>query len=529
MSLVVTLLLSSVAYTFSYKSRHYGDVTLPYALQNAFTKNSLYLLYSLREGSRNLWAGAFAAVQPNDEEDGRDERMARAIPVLVYHSVDDRGGYSVSPTRFLEHMEALRDAGWQTITLADFEAFANGEKELPERSFLLTFDDGAKMSYYTVDPVLNTLDYNAVSFILPKYSVGGGTHYYLSSGEVRRMLQSGRWEIGSHGQDTHEFAAINAEGDLGAKLANFIWLPDVGRAETAEEFKARVQEDLSVSKSNLEKEFGVPIEAFAFPFGEFGQLTKDYTLAMSHDIEEVTRGVYRLAFYQTWEGEGFTFNYKNRDGQKSFMIKRIEPKPETSPEDLVKKLEEGLPKNLPFKDGFDSDQGWFSTWGETMISDSALSLEAGSTQTGAAAVLDGTRDWQDYRARLTLETDSGSGFVVMARFQDGENFAGCNFGTGFMHAEETLEGERRVIKGKRAGSITIPTDRSFTVDVIVEGRTIKCISEDGTTVETTFLDESLNTGGLGVKVWNPAVNVADLRVLDAEITPIDYEPEKSDS
>jgi peptidoglycan/xylan/chitin deacetylase (PgdA/CDA1 family) len=40
-----------------------------------------------------------------------------------------------------------------------------GEKILPKKSFLLTFDDGRKDSFYPVDPVLKKLNYNAVILI----------------------------------------------------------------------------------------------------------------------------------------------------------------------------------------------------------------------------------------------------------------------------------------------------------------------------------------------------------------------------
>ena len=253
-SLAILTLTCGVWSTFNYKTRHFGDVNLPYALQNSVTKHGLYLVYLARTGGRDLMAGAFTAFQ---SEATYDSKPARAIPVLVYHNVDNRGGYSIASDQFLDHMETLHNEGWQTITLEDFEAFSRGEKELPERSFLLTFDDGGKNSYYTVDPVLKVFGYNAVSFILPKYSTDGGTHYYLSEGEIKTMLESGRWEIGSHGQDSHEFGAINADGEQGPKLAKYLWLSEQNRLETEAEYQARIRNDLTSSRQNLEETFSV--------------------------------------------------------------------------------------------------------------------------------------------------------------------------------------------------------------------------------------------------------------------------------
>jgi len=515
-TLITLILAGSVYGTFGYKEQRFGSVSLTDALGNWAGQQVLYLSYVLKRGGGNLFAGAFTSL--DDTTETHDSRTARALPVLVYHSIGQEGEYSISEDRFADQMEALYDAGWRTITLAEFEAFMNQGQPLPERSFLLTFDDGAKGSYYPVDPVLRVLGFSALSFILPQYSIGGGTHYYLSSGEIETMLKSGRWEIGSHGQDSHEFAAINQEGVQGAKLANRIWLEEEGRLETTEEFAARVRNDLDTSKQNLESEFNREISTFAFPFGEFGQLSRDYTLALKNDIEDITRSIYRLAFYQTWEGEGFSFNYP-KENEIAFMIKRIEPKPSTTPEELVQRLENGIPKDLPFIDDISTDKGWFSTWGKAVLTDGEIQMRANGNETGVATVLDGSGDWENYRVKMTVQSESKSGFVVFVRYQDNKNFAGCNFGNGFIHAEDTIDGNRRVINGIRDPAISIPVDQPFTVEATVNGRNIECRLLDYS-VGTEFLDASLKKGGVGVKVWDETVGVAELDVLEVSVEPL---------
>ena len=64
---------------------------------------------------------------------------AASVPVLVYHGIPDEGTGSVDKNKFLGHLKALKDAGWQTVALADFYSFIRGEKDLPDKSFLLTF------------------------------------------------------------------------------------------------------------------------------------------------------------------------------------------------------------------------------------------------------------------------------------------------------------------------------------------------------------------------------------------------------
>ena len=84
---------------------------------------------------------------PNQDTDA----IALSVPVLVYHGISDEPyKEDVLLSDFEKQMFTLKNAGYQTITLEDFYEFMQGEKELPEKSFLLTFDDGIKSSYYKI-------------------------------------------------------------------------------------------------------------------------------------------------------------------------------------------------------------------------------------------------------------------------------------------------------------------------------------------------------------------------------------------
>ena len=65
-----------------------------------------------------------------------------ALPVLTYHSIDDSGSpVSIAAAEFRRQMQALAAAGWRTLAM---DAFVRGHRDggWPERTFLLTFDDG---------------------------------------------------------------------------------------------------------------------------------------------------------------------------------------------------------------------------------------------------------------------------------------------------------------------------------------------------------------------------------------------------
>jgi hypothetical protein len=218
-------------------------------------------------------------------------------------------------------------------------------------------------------------------------------------------------------------------------------------------------------------------------------------------------------------GEGFSYNYPQENGEEMIMVKRIEPLPGVTGEELVAILEAGFPKDLPFNDDLSGDSGWFATWGSHTFDGSTLLLKSRETETGAAIVLDGTEDWENYHVRVTLSSPSQTGFVIWARFQDNENNAACNFGNGFMHAEDVVNGEHRVINGVRDSAIRIPSG-TFTVEVEVVDRNLTCTLNGTTNVTTEFLDTTLATGGIGIKIWDPEPGLSEFVVHDVIVEPL---------
>ncbi len=505
----VIILFFLTSATVGYKQVHYGDERLHVAFARGGLRALNEAWYRVAFADERLFGGRDAS------------QTASAVPVLLYHTITTRAGSeSVSPALFAAQLEALHGAGWRTVTLAEFEAYMRGETSLPDRSFLITFDDGAKDSYYPVDPILAALDMNAVSFLIAKFADEKGSHYYLSQGEIRSMLRTGRWEIGSHTYDSHNLGATDTTGTKGAALPNRLYLAEKGRIETVGEYEARIQSDLARSKRELANTFKVPITGFAFPFGEFGQLSENYPEAITV-IADIAAAHYVVSFYQTWPGEGLTYNYPAFEGAPAthmILGKRIEPHASDSPDGLLAKLERGRPKDASYSDTFDTDRGWFSIWGDLRLADGEIRLAAEGGETGNAALLDGTGHWRDYEVNAEVWSPRQSGVYVWVRYQDSRNNVACNFGNGFIHAEETVNGVKRTIIGSRDPRIAIPTD-PFTISARVEGRTITC-AMNGTTVTTDFMDETLGRGGIGFKTWSPTANRADLRIRAVSVDPL---------
>lgn len=71
---------------------------------------------------------------------------AVSVPILMYHNFtsDETSGssYTVPLSRFEEHLTALQNDGYTSVTFADLIDFVYFGGELPEKPVLLTSDDG---------------------------------------------------------------------------------------------------------------------------------------------------------------------------------------------------------------------------------------------------------------------------------------------------------------------------------------------------------------------------------------------------
>jgi peptidoglycan/xylan/chitin deacetylase (PgdA/CDA1 family) len=378
-----------------------------------------------------------------------------------------------------------------------------GRKQLPEKSFLLTFDDGARDSFYPVDPILAALGYHATAFILPEHSLGDHSTYYLNKKDLDYMLSTGRWTIESHGQNIHTSLPITADGATKENaLSNRLWLARADRLETHDEYAIRITNDLAESKDNLEKAFGISVDAFAFPFGDYGQ-NKSNDPQAENTILAAARRNYSLAFYQNWSKEDFIFNYPGTSTD-AFMIKRIAVNPAWTGEDLLKKLEASSPKPLPYKDALAADNGWQNGWGLMSLTDQGLRLSAAASTTGSLALLDGSYTWSDYTVEMPIEWTTGYAILLFDMQNDREGRA-CVFGAdGLVQLQDRTKDDILIRRELRIPDVSGGT---HTIGVVTNGTTTACTFDGKYVIDATLPALS---GGVGVEAWSPELGAAEV-------------------
>ncbi|MGI5141112.1 MULTISPECIES: polysaccharide deacetylase family protein [unclassified Streptomyces] len=131
----------------------------------------------------------------------------QAVPILMYHSVatapnDATRALSVAPEAFVEQMAQLADLGFTPVTTADLARSWRRGGPLPERTVLITFDDGYEGVHGHALPVLAKHGFAATLFVSTgwirgAHDTGGGLDTMLDWDQVRELAATGV-EIGGH-------------------------------------------------------------------------------------------------------------------------------------------------------------------------------------------------------------------------------------------------------------------------------------------------------------------------------------------
>nr|WP_239585218.1 polysaccharide deacetylase family protein [Amphibacillus cookii] len=142
-------------------------------------------------------------------------------------------------------MDYLATQGYVTLNLKEFKQFINGELDIPEKSVLITFDDGFKDNYTVAYPILKRHDFFASIFLITGL-VASGDALYLSEDDI--IAGADVFEYQSHTDALHEQT-------------------ETGTPYLLTHDQREVESDLLTSINKLDGRK----RAFAYPYGVYDQ------------------------------------------------------------------------------------------------------------------------------------------------------------------------------------------------------------------------------------------------------------------
>ena len=190
----------------------------------------------------------------------------------------------VSIDHFEEHLVWLKKNSYKIVSVQNVLDAAAGKNSIPDKSVLLTFDDGYQSFYTKVFPVLKKYHYPATVALIGTWIDGIDTpdesgKQLLTWGQVREMVKSGLVEIATHTYDLHKSAVANPQGDDQAATVTRLYDRATGNYETEEQYRERIHLALMKSAEFIFQHTGVWPRVMVWPYGEYN----DIALEAAHE------------------------------------------------------------------------------------------------------------------------------------------------------------------------------------------------------------------------------------------------------
>ncbi|VVC75452.1 Poly-beta-1,6-N-acetyl-D-glucosamine N-deacetylase [Aquicella siphonis] len=199
------------------------------------------------------------------------------IPILCYHNLNPvvPGSMNMTPQRFEEQIKWIKQNGFTVIPLKEAVEYLQGTRaSLPEKSVVITADDGWKSVYTYMLPIVRKYKIPVTLFIYPQ-TISNGKNA-MTWDQLKELQQTGLFDIQGHTYSHPNFKRTKKKLSRPA-------------------YEKFVKNELVSSKKILEEKLGTKITFLAWPFGIYDDYLEqeaknaDYTMAFSIDAKTANK------------------------------------------------------------------------------------------------------------------------------------------------------------------------------------------------------------------------------------------------
>jgi peptidoglycan/xylan/chitin deacetylase (PgdA/CDA1 family) len=176
----------------------------------------------------------------------------QTVPVLTYHNFSEtkQGLMMVRRGDFDAQMKYLKDNGYTPITLDALFAFLQYRQEIPEKSVVITIDDGWRGVYDIAYPILKKYGFPATLFIYTDLINGG-----------RKAL------------DWDQVAELDKAGlDVQCHTKTHRNLNRVAGNESLQHYAAEIEQEITACADTVLSKLHKQVKYLAYPYGETNNL-----------------------------------------------------------------------------------------------------------------------------------------------------------------------------------------------------------------------------------------------------------------
>jgi peptidoglycan/xylan/chitin deacetylase (PgdA/CDA1 family) len=190
----------------------------------------------------------------------------QTVPILCYHRFGSGSSKMiVAPAQFEAQLAWLQRNHYRVLRLADLQGFLAGRQALPQRSVVITIDDGYESVHRHAFPLLARYHMPATLFIYTDFI---GARDGLSWAQLQEMTASGWIDIEAHSK-SHRNLVERAGGESDAA------------------YRQNIDTELRQPRAALERQLrpsGVRVRFFAYPYGDANDTVLDAMRRQQYEL-----------------------------------------------------------------------------------------------------------------------------------------------------------------------------------------------------------------------------------------------------
>lgn len=301
---------------------------------------------------------AYEAYIPQNTKNSGDKGFIS----LAYFGVERLGNQNLIGVRRLrEHLQALKDLGYVTITQQDILNYYQSGKDLPEKSLFLIFEDGRRDTAIFSQKIMEDLNFKATMLTYPEKFKIKDTKFLMPE-DLTQLAKTTFWEMGTNG---YRLSFINVfdryDNYLGeldplehASVAPYLgrkynhYLMDYIRdeygipKESYTKMKDRISYDYEAMRDVYSRSIGYVPEMYILMHsntGSFGNNDK---------VSAVNEHWIKTLFKMNFNREGFCFNQRN---SSIYDLTRMQPQAYWYTNHLLMRIKYDINQDLEFVKG----------------------------------------------------------------------------------------------------------------------------------------------------------------------------------
>jgi biofilm PGA synthesis lipoprotein PgaB len=174
-----------------------------------------------------------------------------------------------------EHFAWLKRNNYHVISIQDLIDATKGEKALPEKAVILSFDDGYLSFYTRVMPLLKKYKYPATLAVVGSWLEQQNEQHakpLMSVAQIREVMDSGLVEVASHTYDLHGSIPANPQGSRESAVTSRLYSAEYDEYESDENYRKRIFQEIDKSSERLFQLIGKRPRVLVWPYGEYNTI-----------------------------------------------------------------------------------------------------------------------------------------------------------------------------------------------------------------------------------------------------------------